>query len=97
MHTAGGFEDAWDAHELSLDCLKLNAVATELDLGIDASHAVNIAIWQNACEVSRAVDTANLRQRDKLLGCQLGAVSVADGKPGTCDAELSRIAKWHGP
>ena len=92
LHTAGGFEDARDSHKLSLDCLELYSVATQFDLGIDASHAVNIAIWQNACEVSRAVDTANLRQRDKLLGCQLGAVPVTDGQPGTCDTELACIA-----
>jgi hypothetical protein len=65
-------------------------------LGIDAPHAVDIATWQNTGEVSRTVDTANLRKRDKLLGCQLWAVSVPKRKTRTCDAELSRIAMLHG-
>ena len=64
-------------------------------MGIDAPHAVDIATWQNAGEVSRPVDTANLRERDKLLGCQLWAVSVAKGKARTCDAELARIARLY--
>ena len=65
-------------------------------MGIDASHAVDIAIWEDACEVTRTVDTPDFRMLHKLFCGQLWAVSVPKRKPWTRDTELARITKLHG-
>ena len=79
------------------DLLRLNPIAADFDLVVNASHECNLAIRQQACTIARPVEACPaVGVRDEFCAGQFLAISIAPSHSATGDANLARLARRHG-
>src|SRR5206468_10658632 len=81
--------------ELRLDLARLDAVAADLDLMIDAAEVLDVAVGEDATEVARA-EAAAYGRVDELALRQLVEPFVAESDATAGDDELADDAVGHG-
>ncbi len=95
---ADGLGDGGVVADRRLDLGELDAVAADLDLGVDPPGEHDVAVPVDGDEVARAVDPfgADLgveRRGDELGRGLFGQADVADADAGTAEDELAGIAR----
>src|SRR5581483_8842470 len=78
------------------DLPNLDAIAPDLDLGIDATEEFEQPIGQEACPISRAIQAGSRSRTEgmghKLLGSQLCSPPIATSQAIACRVELAGYA-----
>jgi len=91
LHSAGGLPHAFAIGEARLDGLELDAVAPQLDLGIDAPVEDEGAVRLPLHEVARAIDPPEFGVFGKFLGGEFGPLPVAPCEADASHAELPQF------
>ena len=79
----GGLPDAAVGAEHRLHLPRLDAVAPELDLVVEAAEELELAVGAEPRPVPGAVEPAEDRVLDEALRREVGASAVAPGQAGT--------------
>src|SRR5262245_27525719 len=100
---AGGDESLLHSRVLPqhrFDLTHLDAVAAHLDLMVDASQKLDVAVGQVPYQVAGPVEPSAgpvaKWVRDELFGGQLGAMEVAPCQAVAADVQLAGRADGHG-
>ena len=82
-----GLEDGGVSEEVGLDLAELDAEAAELDLVVESSEILDVAVLQEAAAVTGAIEASSGPEgmRDEALGGEGGAVEVSAGEAGATD------------
>ena len=95
-----GFTDHRVGIEGGLDLAELDAEASDLDLCVDASEELEVAIGQPAGEVAGAVEAGGAGGiegvGDEALGAEFGPVEIPVCDAGASDPDLARDADRDG-
>ena len=94
----GGLSDLRQIEQYCFDLVQFDAIATNLDLGIDAAAVFDLAVRVDPAEIAGPIDTPrrvvlDLQEiADEFLHRQFVAIHVTEREADAGDADLSKFA-----
>src|SRR5205085_188436 len=89
--------DPWNRSKRGLDLARLDAIATQLDLTVDASEVVDATVRERTHEIAGAVEPPPWliaeRIGDEALRRQRGLVEIAPRDTDAADPQLAGLTR----